>query len=97
MLRWGELRMTQDIDVCLLCGFGYEKKYVASCLTNFESRITGPMEFALKNRVLLLRTSNGVPIDIALSGLTFEEDMIKRATFFEFTPHHLLLRVRPKI
>lgn len=91
VLRWGNLRMTQDIDVCLLCGFSYEKKYISGILTAFESRIKSPDEFAMNNRVLLVRASNGVPIDISLSGLTFEEEMIKRATFFDFTPDHSLL------
>lgn len=27
VIRWGELRMTQDIDICLLCGFGNEEQY----------------------------------------------------------------------
>jgi len=25
VMRWGEMRMTQDIDLCLLCGFGNEE------------------------------------------------------------------------
>lgn len=28
VIRWGEPRMTQDIDLSLLTGFGDEKKYV---------------------------------------------------------------------
>ena len=91
VLRWGDLRMTQDVDVCLLCGFGSEEKYIPGILEIFESRILKPEDFALKNRVLLLKASNGIPIDISLSGLTFEEEMINRATLFEFTPDYSLL------
>ena len=39
---------------------------------------------ALSKRVLLLYASNGVSVDISLSGLPFEEELINRAFFFEF-------------
>lgn len=86
VLRWGEIRMTQDVDLCLLCGFGSEEKHIENLLTNFKPRISGAHEFALQNRVLLLYASNGVSIDISLSGLPFEEEMINRATYFEYLP-----------
>jgi len=84
VLRWGELRMTQDIDICLLCGFGNEEKYVKTLLKKFKSRISDADNFAFTNRVLLLYASNGVSIDVSLSGLPFESQMIKRATSFSF-------------
>jgi len=28
VIRWGEVRMTQDIALCILSGFGNEKKYI---------------------------------------------------------------------
>lgn len=84
VLRWGEIRMTQDIDLCLLCGFGNEEKYIKTLLKKFTSRITDADNFAFTNRVLLLYASNGVSIDISLSGLPFENQMIKRATPFSF-------------
>lgn len=84
VLRWGEIRMTQDIDLCLLCGFGNEEKYVKTLLKKFKSRITDADNFAFTNRVLLLYASNGVSIDISLSGLPFETQMIKRSTPFPF-------------
>jgi hypothetical protein len=91
VLRWGEMRMTQDIDLCLLCGFGAEESYISTLTKNFNSRIPNAEEFAVRNRVLLLYALNGVPIDISLSGIPFEEQMISRATFFEFEPNYSLL------
>ena len=91
VLRWGEMRMTQDIDICLMCGFGAEEFYVRSLLREFRSRISNAHQFAVQNRVLLLYASNGVSIDISLSGLPFEEKMIEQASFFEFLPDYLLL------
>lgn len=84
VIRWGEIRMTQDIDLCLLCGFGYEEQFIKPLLSKFKSRIPDAHQFALRRRVLLLYASNGVSVDISLSGLPFEEAMIKRATLFEF-------------
>lgn len=84
VIRWGEIRMTQDIDLCLLCGFGYEEQFIEPLLSKFKSRIHDAHQFALKRRVLLLYASNGVSVDISLSGLSFEEEMVRRATHFEF-------------
>lgn len=86
VLRWGEPRMTGDLDVCLLCGLGNEEKYVHIILNNFKSRVTGAEQFALDIRILLLLTSQGIPVDVSLSGLSFEEQMIGRATPFVYTP-----------
>ena len=59
-IRWGEIRMTQDIDISLLTEFGDEKKYIEILLNAFKSRISNGEKFALKNRVLLIKTSNKV-------------------------------------
>jgi hypothetical protein len=91
VIRWGEIRMTQDIDLCLLCGFGNEEKYIKPLLSKYKSRIPDAHQFALKNRVLLLFASNGVSVDISLSGLPFEEAMIERATLFEFEENYSLM------
>ena len=84
VIRWGEIRLPQDIDLCLLCGFGNEEKYIDLLLKKFRSRITDAKKFALNKRVLLLYASNDVDVDISLSGLPFEKDMIEQATLFEF-------------
>lgn len=86
VIRWGEMRMTQDIDLCLLCGFGNEEKYIEELAEQYKSRIDDPLTFAVTNRVLLLYASNGVAVDISLSGLPFEDEMIRRATPFLFYP-----------
>jgi len=78
--------MAQDIDLCLLCGFGEEAKYAPVLLDNFQPRIPDALSFALTNRVLLVSTSNGVAADIVFSGLPFEEEMIKRSSSFDFYP-----------
>jgi hypothetical protein len=84
VIRWGEPRLTRDVDVSLFTGFGAEEMFVRPLLQEFEPRVSGALEFALANRVVLLAGPEGVPMDIALAGLPFEEEMIARATDFEF-------------
>lgn len=84
--RWGEPRVTQDVDLTLLTGFRNEDAYVDALLARFESRIEDARQFALLNRVLLLRSENGVGIDVALGGLPFEEQLIARSMDHEFLP-----------
>ena len=91
VIRWGEIRLTRDIDVCLLCGFGNEEKIVKPILENFTPRIKDAENFAINNRVLLINSHNNIPVDITLSGLPFEEKMIQNATYFEFTKGYSLL------
>jgi hypothetical protein len=53
-------------------------------LQHFESRLEGATEFALTNRVLLLRADSGVGLDIALGGLPFEESAVARSSLFAY-------------
>ena len=85
MLRWGEPRFTRDVDVTLLCPFGSEDQVSAPLLeSGYAGRIPDAREFARRNRVLLLQSPGGVPIDIALAALPFEEGLVARSSLFEF-------------
>ena len=84
LLRWGEARHTVDVDLTLLTGFGGEEDFIATLMSRFHPRIQDAAEFALNQRVLLLRTKSGVGLDIALGGLPFEESAVARSNFFEF-------------
>ena len=53
VIRWGEPRMTQDIDLSLLTGFGSEEAYIAALLSRFPARIPDAESFSLRHRVLL--------------------------------------------
>jgi hypothetical protein len=89
--RWGEPRETVDVDLTLLTGFGNEELYIKILLEQFDARIKGAAEFALNQRVLLLRAKSGVGLDIALGALAFEEAVIARSSLFSF-PDGLKLR-----
>lgn len=83
--RWGEMRTTLDVDLTLFTGLGDEEQFVDALLARFAGRRPGAREFALLQRVLLVRASNGKDVDIALAGFPFEETIIRRASPFEFS------------
>jgi hypothetical protein len=84
--RWGEPRLTQDADLTVITGFGGEAPFVDALLARFEGRLADAREFALRNRVLLLRSSRGVPLDVALGAMPFEERAVARASDFTIAP-----------
>ena len=88
--RWGTPRLTNDLDLTLLTGFGGEAAYVEVLLAEFESRIPNAAAFAEHNRVLLLRTHDGFGIDIALGAMPFEASAIDRSSKAELVPGAIL-------
>jgi len=84
--HWGEPRMTMDVDLSLLTGFGEEEDFVDEFLRHYDGRLPDARNFALQNRVLLLRHSSGVGIDIALAALPFEESAVGRSVMIEVEP-----------
>jgi hypothetical protein len=78
--RWGEPRLTQDVDLTLLAGFGSEEQFIDRLLGSFAARRSDARDFALRHRVLLLRTGTGVDLDAALGALPFEERSVGRAS-----------------
>lgn len=78
--RWGEPRFTADADLSVLVEPGGEDAVAGALLARMEARIENPLEFARRTRVLLLRSANGVGIDIVLAGLPFEARVIERSS-----------------
>jgi len=89
--RWGQPRLTNDIDLTILTDSDREVHYVDELLGLYNGRLPDAREFALKNRVLLLVSGEGIPIDVALGGIAFEEQVVSRATRYEFLPGLSLL------
>lgn len=81
--RWGNPRMTRDADMTVLTNFVDDEKCIQALLGRFESRNPDAANFALLNRVLLLRHENGVGLDVALGALDFEARAIGRASWWE--------------
>ncbi len=89
--RWGEPRLTQDVDLTLLTGFGTEESYVDALLGALSARREDAREFALTHRVLLLRTASGIDVDIALGAFPFEERSVTRASRWSWEPDGSLI------
>ena len=84
--RWGEPRLTQDVDITLLTGFGTEAPYVDALLNGFAGRRSDARDFALRHRVVLMRSQAGIPVDVALGAMPFEERAVARASEFVIQP-----------
>lgn len=84
--RWGEPRQTRDVDLTLLTGIGGEQPYIEALLARYPGRIPDASQFALDRRVLLVETRSGIPMDISLAGLPFEERVVERSSEFAFAP-----------
>jgi hypothetical protein len=78
--RWGEPRLTHDVDLTVISGFGPEAEFVDALLEAYRCRIPSGREFALQRRVLLLEGASGVPIDVSLGGIPFEERVVERSS-----------------
>jgi hypothetical protein len=83
VLRWGEVRATQDVDVTLLTGFGGEESYVDELLAVYPLRPPCTRESALINRVVLLTGLQNTPMDVALGAVDFEVRTIERSSMWK--------------
>ena len=82
--RWGEPRFTQDVDATVLAEYGRERPVIDGLLSRFAVRRPDAADFALEHRVLLLKASNGVDLDVSLAASGFEAEVLDRATPYEF-------------
>lgn len=90
MQRWAEARVTRDIDITLLTGFGQEEQFIDALLSRYAPRSADAKGFALKNRVLLLVTQQSIGIDVSLAALPFEQSAIERASLHTFAPGYTM-------
>ena len=92
--RWGEPRATSDADFSALAPYGLESPAIRALLARFEVRRPDAEAFALISRVLLLKTQDGVEVDVALAAFPFELEALELATTWEILPG-LSLRTCP--
>jgi hypothetical protein len=84
--RWGQPRQTVDVDLTMAVELESEEHIVDELLRQFEPRISDAKAFALSHRVLLLKASNGVGLDLALGLTSFEAKSVERSTLYLFAP-----------
>jgi hypothetical protein len=77
----GTPRYTVDLDAVLLIDFDDLPRLLSeAAILGLKPRITDPIEFARKTRVLLLRHAiSGTDIDLSLGILPFEVEMVERS------------------
>jgi hypothetical protein len=88
--RWGEPRLTYSVDLTVFTGSGVEAPFVDTLLARFEGRAPDARDFALRHRVVLLRASGQVPLDLTLGAMPFEEHAVDRASDFAIVPDVVL-------
>jgi predicted nucleotidyltransferase len=82
---WGEPRLTVDADLTIAASLTDGVAPVVRLITQrFRSRKQEPVEFARRNRVILVTTDDDIPVDISLALLEYEESLLARATEHEF-------------
>jgi hypothetical protein len=96
VLAWGEVRVTNDVDLSVLCRFGFEEPLIDTLLTLFPNHDSTAKEFALQNRVLLAKSETGIGIDIGLAGFPYEEEALGRARTVEISTGVSLPLVSPE-
>ncbi len=84
--RWSEPRETVDVDLSLFAGFGDEQQFTDVLLKHFSARISDAAAFARERRVLLLRSTKGVGLDVALAALPYEALVVERSSYFDYPP-----------
>jgi len=84
--RWGEPRATTDVDISVLAPYGEEEAAIETLLRHFAPRKPDARKFAMDHRVLLLKASNGVSLDVALAAFPFEIEAIDAASDWDVMP-----------
>ena len=84
--KLGQARLTLDIDLTIFTGIGNELPVIDRLLKTFVPRIADAREFALLNRVILLRTRSGIELDVSCGAFPFEESAISRARKVQVRP-----------
>lgn len=83
---WGEPRLTIDLDLTVLTPPEGTEAFVRMILQQFAPRVSDPVEFARRTRVVLIQASNGCNVDISLGIPGYEEEVIRRAMDHEVAP-----------
>lgn len=83
---WGEPRLTVDADVTVSAPLNDPEGFVRALIERFPSRIDDPIAFARRSRMVLIRTSNGCPVDVSLALPGYEDEVMRRAVDYELEP-----------
>jgi hypothetical protein len=89
--RWGEVRLTVDADATVLTDWSRDEVVTDLLLGSpFLPRMADAREFALKNRVLLLKNAKGTHVDVALGAMDFENRSVQRSSLWRVSENAAL-------
>lgn len=76
--RWGQPRLTRDVDITVLLPPGREEATLREILATFPPRLEDAVTFALQHRVLPVEVPGGSEADLSLGLPGYEEEVIAR-------------------
>lgn len=84
---WGEERLTTDADMTIHSSLTEGSAPLVRLITDrFPSRHSDPLEFARRNRPILITVSNGINVDISLALPGYEDEVLAHAVEYELEP-----------
>jgi hypothetical protein len=81
--RWGEPRLTIDVDLAILLPPGGEERALREIAAAFPPRLKDAVSFAIEHRVLPVDVTGAGPADLSLALPGFEEEAISRAVNYD--------------
>lgn len=78
-LIWGQPRLTQDLDVTILCQEDKVLELVEKLKNEFRILVAEPLSFIRQTNVLPMTTKEGVRVDLIFARLPYEERALSRA------------------
>ena len=81
--RWGEPRLTIDVDLAILLPAGEEERRLREIAAAFPPRLKDAVAFALEHRVLPIDVPDASAADLSMALPGFEEAAIARAVDYD--------------
>jgi predicted nucleotidyltransferase len=81
---WGKSRLTQDLDISLLCRDENIPVFIEKLNKKFKILPADPVSFLKQTGVLPVMGGDGIRIDLIFARLPYEENAIKRAATVQF-------------
>jgi hypothetical protein len=78
-LIWGRPRLTQDLDVTILCQEDKIPELIQKLKNEFRILVEEPISFIRQTSVLPVATKEGVRVDLIFARLPYEERALARA------------------
>ncbi len=76
---WGYTRPTKDVDLTIWVEPEREARAVQALVARLAPRVPDPEAFVARSRVLLVRTPDGVGVDLTFGSLPWEQAAIQRS------------------